>query len=96
MNSQTKASIKETTHWEVRFQAYRYNSGRGDNGHIEEVREFTSLEEAVKFLNRLEAGVGIDNSHQDWVDDELGYACGGFIETIHGVFKVEATETKIL
>jgi hypothetical protein len=91
------------THYEVRVLCYRYNSGRGDNGNFIETIEFDNEAEARACAEKMKSWARyydfekrepvIPNEGAEFADDR--YPCGGFIESIEGVFKVDHTETKL-
>lgn len=81
---------KLTTHFEVRFRLYHYNSGRMDNGWENEVKKYTTAEEAGIFAEKIQAAIADPCDKGKY----LGYY-SGFIEEYLGVYKVETEETRL-
>ena len=85
---------KLTTHYEVRFRLYHYNSGRMDNGWEREIKEFSTDEEALIFAEKVKAAIADPCDKGGQIVEHLGYY-GGFIEEFLGVYKVETEETRL-
>ena len=83
-------------HFEVRVYCYHYNSGRGDNGYETEIIKYDDEQSARKTYLLAEICAGqLTSGSAEFVDRYFGYTCGGFVESVEGIFKVETTETKL-